>query len=156
MVGHGQIIVAERLAFLRNADDRIGVRHWQVEPDLHYSPLNDTARFWRAIKPMSADQTRRPALERIPTEVPGLDAILRRGLLRGGISIIKGSPGARKTILGNQICFRHIASRGRALYVTLLAEKHARMLLHISQLSFEEAAIPEQPMRLRLDRLADW
>src|ERR1700749_3181115 len=87
----------------------------------------------------------RPILKRIATGVPGLDTVLRGGFLRGGIFIVQGSPGAGKTILGNQICFHHVASGGRALYVTLLAENHARMLLHIGQLGFfEEAAIPDR------------
>jgi circadian clock protein KaiC len=84
-------------------------------------------------------------LERVPTGVSGLDTILRGGFLRGGIFIVQGSPGAGKTILGNQICFHHVAKGGRALYVTLLAENHARMLLHIGQLGFfEEAIIPDR------------
>jgi circadian clock protein KaiC len=84
-------------------------------------------------------------LERVPTGVSGLDTLLRGGFLRGGIFIVQGSPGAGKTILGNQICFNHVAKGGRALYVTLLAENHARMLLHIAQLSFfEEAIIPDR------------
>jgi circadian clock protein KaiC len=82
-------------------------------------------------------------LERVPTGVPGLDTVLRGGLPRGGIFIVQGSPGAGKTILGNQICFNHVAASGRAIYVTLLAENHARMLLHIGQLGFfQEASIP--------------
>jgi circadian clock protein KaiC len=94
---------------------------------------------------MPTDESGRPLLKRIPTGVPGLDAVLRGGFLRGGIFIIQGSPGAGKTILGNQICFHHVAKGGRALYVTLLAENHARMLLHIGQLGFfEEAAIPDR------------
>lgn len=94
--------------------------------------------------PTGRDRTGRPPLERTPTGVPGLDTILRGGLLRGGILIVQGSPGSGKTILGNQICFHHAASGGRALYVTLLAENHARMLLHIGQLGFfEDAAIPD-------------
>ena len=65
-------------------------------------------------------------------------------MLRGGIFIVQGSPGAGKTILGNQICFHHVAQGGRPLYVTLLAETHARMLLHIGQLGFfEDAIIPD-------------
>lgn len=84
-------------------------------------------------------------LERVPSGVPGLDTILRGGFLRGGIFIVQGSPGAGKTILGNQICFNHVAAGGRALYVTLLAESHARMLLHIGQLGFyDEAIIPDR------------
>jgi circadian clock protein KaiC len=94
---------------------------------------------------MGTDQTGRPPLERVPTGVPGLDTILRGGVLGGGLYIIQGSPGAGKTILGNQICFRHVANGGRAVYVTLLAENHARMLLHIGQLGFfEETVIPDR------------
>jgi len=94
---------------------------------------------------MVADQTIRPMLERMPSGVPGLDTIVRGGFIRGGLFIIQGSPGAGKTILGHQICFGHIGSGGRALYVTLLAENHARMLLHIGQLGFfEPAAIPDR------------
>lgn len=73
---------------------------------------------------MPTDESGRPTLKRIPTRVPGLDTVLR-----GGIFIIQGSPGAGKTILGNQICFHNVATGGDALYVTLLAENHARMLL---------------------------
>jgi circadian clock protein KaiC len=94
---------------------------------------------------MDTDQSGTPMLERLPSGVPGLDATLRGGFLRGGIFIIQGSPGAGKTILGNQICFRHVAAGGRALYATLLAENHARMLLHIGQLGFfEEEVIPDR------------
>ena len=73
---------------------------------------------------------------RIASGVPGLDAILRGGFLKDGIYIIQGSPGAGKTILANQICFHHASNGGRVLYVTLLAESHARMLQHIGQLGF--------------------
>ena len=94
---------------------------------------------------MPIDEPGRPMLKRVPTGVPGLDTVLRGGFLRGGIFIVQGSPGAGKTILGNQICFHHVAKGGRALYVTLLAENHARMLLHIGQLGFfEEAIIPDR------------
>ena len=94
----------------------------------------------REAMAMPADQSARPTLDRVPTGVPGLDTILQGGFLRGGIFIIQGAPGAGKTILGNQICFRHAATGGRAVYVTLLAESHARMLLHIAQLGFFEEA----------------
>jgi circadian clock protein KaiC len=93
---------------------------------------------------MPTDESGRPLLKRIPSGVPGLDTVLLGGFLRGGIFIIQGAPGAGKTILGNQICFHHVAQGGRALYVTLLADNHARMLLHIGQLSFfGEAVVPE-------------
>ena len=79
--------------------------------------------------------------QRVPSGVPGLDAILRGGFLKAGIFIIQGSPGAGKTILANQICFHHAAAGGRALYVTLLAESHSRMLLHLGQLRFFDASL---------------
>jgi circadian clock protein KaiC len=94
---------------------------------------------------MATDQAARPRLERVASSVSGLDTILRGGFLRGGIFIIQGAPGAGKTIFGNQICFGHVAQGGRALYVTMLAENHARMLLHIGQLGFfDESAIPSR------------
>jgi circadian clock protein KaiC len=76
-------------------------------------------------------------LTRLPTGVPGLDTVLGGGLFKGGIYIVSGTPGAGKTILGNQIaseCVR--AGDQRALYVTLLAETHGRMLAHLQTLSF--------------------
>lgn len=87
---------------------------------------------------MDEEQTARFP-ERVSSGVPGLDAILRGGFLKAGIFLIQGSPGAGKTILANQICFHHAAEGGRALYVTLLAESHSRMLLHIGQLRFFDA-----------------
>lgn len=83
-------------------------------------------------------------IDKLATGIEGLDTILEGGVLRGGIYIVQGTPGAGKTILGNQLCFNHAARDGRALYVTLLAETHGRMLAHIGQLGFfNEAAIPD-------------
>ena len=50
-----------------------------------------------------------PPLEMLPTGIAGLDVILKGGFLAGGIYIIQGHPGAGKTILGNQLCFNHVA-----------------------------------------------
>jgi len=84
-------------------------------------------------------------LDRVPTGVAGLDTILGGGFLKGGLYIIQGTPGTGKTTLGNQICFNHAASGGRALYVTLLAEYHARMMQHLGGMSFFDASkIPDQ------------
>lgn len=75
-------------------------------------------------------------LERVPSNVPGLDEILSGGFFAGAVYIVRGAPGAGKTILANQICFNHVQTGGRAVYVTLLAESHARMLQHMQTLSF--------------------
>ena len=78
-------------------------------------------------------------LERIATGVPGLDEILKGGFFEGAVYIVRGTPGAGKTILANQICFEHARRGKRALFVTLLAENHARMLQHLEHMSFYDA-----------------
>ena len=75
-------------------------------------------------------------LERIPTGIEKLDLILKGGFLRDGIYMIVGTPGAGKTIMGNQICFNHVKQGSNAVFITLLAETHARMLGHIQNMSF--------------------
>ena len=75
-------------------------------------------------------------LERVPTGIPGLDTVLRGGFLRACIYIVRGEPGTGKTIFGNQFCFNHVAAGHRAVYVTLLAETHDRMMLHMQTMSF--------------------
>ncbi len=87
-----------------------------------------------------AEATGFTPIPRVPTGVPGLDTVLRGGLLRGGLYILLGAPGAGKTIVANQIAFQHVAAGGRAVYVTLLAESHARMLAHMQSLSFFDPA----------------
>ena len=82
---------------------------------------------------------------RVTSGIEGLDTILAGGFIPGGITIIQGRPGVGKTILGNQMCFNHARTGGTALYVTLLAESHARMLMHISNLDFfDQSAIPDR------------
>ena len=84
-------------------------------------------------------------LDRFPTGVEGLDIITQGGLLVAGVYIIQGVPGSGKTILANEICYRHIASGGRAVYVTLLAESHSRMLQHLRSMEFfDESVIPDR------------
>src|SRR6185503_14369073 len=76
--------------------------------------------------------------DRIATGVPGLDTLLHGGLVKGGVYMVMGMPGAGKTILANQMCFHHVRQGGRALYVTLLAESHTRMISNMRALGFFE------------------
>jgi len=80
-------------------------------------------------------------LARLRTGIAHLDVILSGGFLRGGSYIIAGSPGAGKTILGNQICFHEVAQGERAVYLTLLSESHGRMIAHLSPMSFFEPSV---------------
>jgi circadian clock protein KaiC len=77
--------------------------------------------------------------DRVPTGVPGLDTLLGGGLVAGGVYLIMGRPGVGKTTLGNQACFTHVAAGGKAVYVTLLAETHARMLRNLTGMAFFNA-----------------
>ena len=89
--------------------------------------------------------TQNSAMDRFPTGIPGLDTITRGGLLASGVYIVQGTPGSGKTILANEICYRHVERGGRAIYVTLLAEAHSRMLQHLRSMSFfDESVIPER------------
>jgi circadian clock protein KaiC len=84
-------------------------------------------------------------IERLRSAVPGFDQILGGGLFRTGVYIIQGLPGCGKTILANQICYGHVAEGGAAVYVTLLAESHSRMIQHLSTLSFFDVkAFPDK------------
>ena len=85
---------------------------------------------------MIEHRSKMPVPARLLTGVPGLDVILGGGLFRGGVYMVIGSPGVGKTILGNQLCYRHVAQGGRAIYLTLLSESHARLISHQSALEF--------------------
>lgn len=76
------------------------------------------------------------ASERPTTGVPNLDAVLSGGLFRRALYSVDGLLGTGKTILANQICFHHVASGGRALYLTLLTESHGAMLADLRSLAF--------------------
>jgi circadian clock protein KaiC len=94
---------------------------------------------------MNATIAAPPPLERLPTGIPGLDTVLGGGFFRSGVYILLGLPGTGKTIFANQLCYRHVAAGGRAVYMTLLAESHARMLQHIRPLGFfDESVIPDR------------
>jgi circadian clock protein KaiC len=76
------------------------------------------------------------APRRLPTRIPGLDAVLEGGLLEGDSYLVIGDPGTGKTTLGNQLAFAHAASGRTAVYVTLLAESHERLMLHQRRFEF--------------------
>ncbi len=82
-----------------------------------------------------------PALPRVPTRVPGLDAVLGGGLLEGDTYLITGEPGTGKTTLGNQLAFTHAAGGGNVLIATLLTESHDRMLAHLHGFTFVDRAL---------------
>ena len=80
-------------------------------------------------------------ITRVPSHVPGLDAILCGGFLQGGLYMIQGQPGAGKTLLASQVLYGHAAAGGRGLFVTVLGESHGRMLLHLGTMRFFNPSI---------------
>jgi circadian clock protein KaiC len=84
---------------------------------------------------------------RVPTGISGLDRILDGGLFQAGIYMVTGQPGSGKTVLANQVCFHHVATGGRAMYITLLAETHSRMLGQLQTMSFFSAAAVGQTLK---------
>lgn len=84
-------------------------------------------------------------LRRVPSRVPGLDTILGGGFFNGGLYLVMGVAGAGKTVLGNQIIYGHAAMGGRGLFVTVLAESHARMIAHLQPMRFfDQSLIPDR------------
>lgn len=94
------------------------------------------------------DEKPKKALKRIPTGVRRLDYILKGGFIKGGIYTISGPPGSGKTIFGNQVSFNHIKNdSGRCLYLTLLAESHAKMLTHLETLEFYDPGYVDRELK---------
>ena len=79
-------------------------------------------------------------LDRVTSDVPGLDQVLCGGLVAGSSYILQGQPGAGKTILANQIAFGRARQNERVLYVTLLAESQDRLFQSLSTLDFFDRA----------------
>ncbi|UVL27080.1 ATPase domain-containing protein [Pseudomonas donghuensis] len=79
-------------------------------------------------------------LNRLATGIPGLDELLKGGLVVGASYIVQGRPGSGKTILANQLAFNHVAQGGRVLVATLLSESHERLFQYLATLSFFDPA----------------
>jgi circadian clock protein KaiC len=95
--------------------------------------------------PGHGEQDRKPSQERLITGVPRLDFITKGGLIKGASYTVLGPPGSGKTVLANQMAFNHIRQGGRALYVTLLTESHARMLANLEEMTFfDRSVIPDK------------
>ncbi|MEJ7685982.1 MAG: ATPase domain-containing protein [Variovorax sp.] len=73
---------------------------------------------------------------RLPTGVPGLDALLDGGLAEYSFNLIAGAPGSGKTTLAHQMMFALANPDRKALFFTVLGEPALKMLRHQQQYSF--------------------
>lgn len=107
---------------------------------------------------MAAEDERdeRAELALLPTAVPGLDTVLGGGFVAGGAYLIAGTPGTGKTTLGNHLAFAHAARGETAVFATILAESHDRMLAHMRQYAFvDPAAVGKRVHYVNLQRTVD-
>ena len=70
----------------------------------------------------------RSHIRRLPTGVPGLDALLGGGIPEFSLNLIGGAPGSGKTTLAHQIMFSLAAPERRAVFFTTLGEPALKML----------------------------
>jgi circadian clock protein KaiC len=75
-------------------------------------------------------------IRRLPTGVPGLDALLGGGLPEFSFNLLAGPPGSGKTTLAHQIMFSLAAPDCRALFFTVLGEPPLKMLRYQQQFPF--------------------
>ncbi len=75
-------------------------------------------------------------IARLPTHVPGLDAILHGGLPMNSTILISGAPGTGKTTLANQILFHNAGAEMPALFISTVSEPQPRLLQYIQQYRF--------------------
>lgn len=75
-------------------------------------------------------------IRRLPTGVPGLDAVLGGGVPEFSFNVIAGTPGAGKTTLAQQIMFGLAGPNTRAIYFTVVGEPPLKMLRYQQQFDF--------------------
>jgi circadian clock protein KaiC len=79
---------------------------------------------------------KRPVIQSVRSNVPGLDTVLGGGLPEYSFNLIAGGPGSGKTTLAHQIMFANATVERPALYFTVLGESTLKMLRYQSQFRF--------------------
>ena len=86
-------------------------------------------------------------ISRLPTGVPGLDAIIGGGLPELSFNLILGTPGTGKSTLAHQIMFALASPERPALFFTVLGEPPLKMLRYQQQFSFFDFTKVNQSIR---------
>lgn len=85
-----------------------------------------------------------PTLERLRTDIPGLDQVLAGGLVSGDGYLVAGAPGTGKSTLGNHLAHNVARAGSTVVFTTLLAEQHDRMLAHLGSFGFLDPSLVGQ------------
>ncbi|MBA5689759.1 ATPase domain-containing protein [Rugamonas apoptosis] len=86
-------------------------------------------------------------IRRLPTGVPGLDALLGGGIPEYSFNLLAGTPGSGKTTMAHQIMFSLASPERRALFFTVLGEPPLKMLRYQQQFPFFDAAKINQSIK---------
>ena len=84
-------------------------------------------------------KSERVVIAKLPTGIPGLDAVLGGGLPEFSFNLLAGGPGCGKTTLAHQIMFANATVDRPALYFTVLGEPPLKMLRYQQQFGFFDA-----------------
>ena len=79
-------------------------------------------------------------IRKLPTGIPGLDAILGGGLPEFSFNIVAGGPGCGKTTMAHQFVFANATEQRPGLYFTILGESAIKMLRYQQQYTFFDPA----------------
>jgi circadian clock protein KaiC len=78
-----------------------------------------------------------PGLEKAPTGIPGLDQITEGGLPRGRVSLVAGSAGAGKTLLGLEFLVAGARKYGEPGVLVSFEESVEKVTLNVRSLGFD-------------------
>jgi circadian clock protein KaiC len=84
--------------------------------------------------------TAKVSIRRLPSGVPGLDAVLGGGIPEFSFNLIGGAPGTGKTTLAHQIMFSLASAERPALLFSVLGEPPLKMLRYQQQFEFFDLA----------------
>ena len=91
--------------------------------------------------------TGKVSIQRLPSGIPGFDAVLGGGVPEFSFNVIAGPPGAGKTTLVHQMMFALARPDRRALFFTVLGESPLKMLRYQQQFTFFDVAKMKESVR---------
>jgi circadian clock protein KaiC len=91
--------------------------------------------------------TEKVSIRRLPTGVPGLDAVLGGGIPEFSFNLVGGAPGTGKTTLVQQIMFALARVERSAVFFSVLGEPPLKMLRYQQQFEFFDLAKVDASVR---------